>query len=173
MQGKRKLCKCHTRISFFFFYNFAFLLWNKENYFECTSVLLDILIKFRNALNGNFSGMNIHSHKFYGRKAITCELYKWVMQKSKWKRKSRHWKIYLKRKEQKKDCKLLRRKVLRESNSASGFSSIPMLTYGEISPHDNSLYNLINKIIILVSGNSVLVKDVRFSKFVLHNFIFK
>ena len=28
--------------------------------------------------------------------------------------------------------------------SGTGFSSIPMLTYEEILPHDNSFYNLIN-----------------------------
>ena len=33
---------------------------------------------------------------------------------------------------------------LRGDNSDTGFSPIPMLTYGEILPHDNLLCNLIN-----------------------------
>ena len=34
--------------------------------------------------------------------------------------------------------------LLRGGNSETGFSPIPMLTYGENLPHDNSLCNLIN-----------------------------
>ena len=35
-------------------------------------------------------------------------------------------------------------RILRGGNSETGFSPIPMLTYGESLPHDNSLCNLID-----------------------------